>query len=100
MILYNVTIKIDRDAEEEWLEWMKSKHIPDILATRQFISSHICKLLDQPPDDDSTYVIQYRCKNREQYDTYMEKFAAAFRKEYDARYRDKYVAFRTLMEEI
>ncbi|HYV93493.1 MAG TPA: DUF4286 family protein [Chitinophagales bacterium] len=98
MLLYNVTVKIDRDAEQEWLEWMKQKHIPDVMSSGQFAGSHICKLLDQPEDDDTTYVIQYRCESRENYEFYLKNFAPALQDEYNARYKGKFVAFRTLME--
>jgi hypothetical protein len=98
MLLYNVTVKIDCDSEREWLDWMKRKHIPDVMNTGQFIGSYICKLLDQPEDDDSTYVIQYQCADREKFDQYIEKFAPAFRDEFNSRYKDKLVVFRTLME--
>jgi hypothetical protein len=33
MILYNVTVSVDPEIHDEWLAWMKSKHIPDVLAT-------------------------------------------------------------------
>ncbi|MBS1656895.1 MAG: DUF4286 family protein [Chitinophagales bacterium] len=33
MIIYNVTIKIYREAEAEWLNRMKTKHIPDVMST-------------------------------------------------------------------
>jgi hypothetical protein len=91
-------MKIDRDSEKEWLDWMKRKHIPDVMNTGQFTDSRICRLLDQPEDDDSTYVIQYQCESREKFDHYVENFAPALREEYDLRYKDRFVAFRTLME--
>ena len=98
MLLYNVTVKINRDTEQEWLEWMKQRHIPDVMSTGQFTNSHICKLLDQPDEDDSTYVIQYGCESRQKFDYYLENFATALRNEHNARYKDRFVAFRTLME--
>lgn len=98
MLLYNVTVTIDSDSEVEWLDWMKRKHIPDMMKTGQFTGSHICKLLDQPEDDDSTYVIQYQCESREKFNNYNKNFAPALRDEYNSRYKDKFVAFRTLME--
>lgn len=98
MLLYNVTVKVSRNVEDEWREWMKKKHIPDVMNTGQFTRSHICKLLDQPEEDDSTYVIQYWSESREKFDHYLEKFAPALRDEHNARYKDKFVAFRTLME--
>ena len=99
MLLYNVTVKIDQSSESEWLEWMKTKHIPDVLKTGQFIESRISKLLDQPEyDDDATYVIQYQCESLEKFNHYISTFASALRDEHNFRYKDKYVSFRTLME--
>ena len=98
MLLYNVTVKIDPQAEQEWLQWMREKHVPDVLNTGMFISAHICRLLDQPEEDHSTYVIQYSCESREKYDSYITRFAGALRDEFNTRYKDRFVAFRTLME--
>ena len=36
MILYNVTVGIDEDVEEEWLVWMIKIHIPEVMATEMF----------------------------------------------------------------
>lgn len=33
MIVYSVTVNIDSSIHEDWLAWMKSKHIPDVMAT-------------------------------------------------------------------
>lgn len=98
MVLYNVTMKIDCDIEEEWLSWMKQKHIPDVMNSGNFLSAQISRLLDQPGEEDPTYVIQYRCAGREQYENYIANFAPGFRDDYDRRYKGKFVAFRTLME--
>ncbi|MEP7127383.1 MAG: DUF4286 family protein [Chitinophagales bacterium] len=99
MLLYNVTIKITKDAEAEWLEWMKTRHIPDVLSTGQFVASRISRLLDQPDDDeDSTYVIQYQCESLEKFNYYIDVYATALREEFNQRYKDKFVSFRTLME--
>ena len=98
MILYNVTVKVDKDIEAEWLEWMKTKHVPDVLNTGQFIESRISRVLDQPDDDDPTYVIQYHCDSLEKYEYYVSTFAAALRDEFNSRYKGKFVIFRTLME--
>ncbi|MBA2407389.1 MAG: DUF4286 family protein [Chitinophagales bacterium] len=98
MLVYNVTVKIDKEVEAEWLEWMKNCHIPDVLTTGQFITSRMCKLIDESEDEDPTYVIQYHCQTIQNYNHYINKYAPALREEYEARYKNKFVAFRTLME--
>ena len=37
MIVYNVTVNIDADVQERWIEWMKEVHIPDVMATGLFL---------------------------------------------------------------
>ena len=98
MLLYNVTVKINKDVEEEWLQWMRDVHIPEVMNAGMFIESHICRLLYQPEEDDPTYVIQYVCKNRKLLDHYFEKHAPALREEHDKRYKNQFIAFRTVME--
>ena len=31
MIIYNVTICVDKEVEHEWVEWMRSKHIIEVI---------------------------------------------------------------------
>ncbi|MBX7107650.1 MAG: DUF4286 family protein [Chitinophagales bacterium] len=98
MLLYNVTIKIAKEVETEWLQWMKSSHVPDVIHTGQFAGSRISRLMDQPDEEDPTYVIQYECESIETFNYYIDTYAAALREEFAQRYKDKFVAFRTLME--
>jgi hypothetical protein len=98
MLLYNVTVKIDGDIEAEWLHWMKSHHIPDVMNTGQFSSARISKLQDQPIDDDPTYVVQYECESQEKLNRYLTGFANELREDFNRRYKDKFVLFRTVME--
>ena len=75
MILYNVTVKIDKTMAADWLHWMLSEHIPAVMGTGQFQSSRISRLLDQPADDDETYVIQYQCESMDHFNYYISTFA-------------------------
>ncbi|GLR18632.1 DUF4286 family protein [Portibacter lacus] len=97
-ILYNVTIKIDHKVEEEWLMWMKEEHIPSVMATQCFIESKINKLLLVPDDDGVMYTIQYECENMRKLQEYQGSHAPKLQKEHQDRYKDKFVAFRSVME--
>ena len=99
MLLYNVTVKIDKSIAADWLQWMKNEHIPAVMDSGQFQSSRICRLLDQPVDEeDETYVIQYQCASLEHFNYYINTFAAELREQHNKRYKNRFVAFRTLME--
>ena len=36
MLLYNVTISINKSHEADWVQWMKENHIPKVLNTGMF----------------------------------------------------------------
>lgn len=97
-ILYNVTVKIDPAIEKEWLEWMLSNHIPEVMATGCFSENKVCRLLDQDDSDGGTYSFQYVAESRGQYQRYQDEFAPALQKDHRTRYEGKFVAFRTLLQ--
>jgi len=98
MLLYNVSVKVDHAIEVEWLQWMKESHVPDVLNTQMFLEARICKLDLLEPDDDNTFIIQYSCESREKLEVYFEMFAPALRENFNTRYKDRTILFRTVME--
>ena len=97
MILYNVTVKILNEVNLDWLNWMKTVHIPDVMNTGLFVENKICRIIEEDPDG-TTYAIQYFCKDMDTFMKYQNEYAKELQKEHTQRYDGKYVAFRTLME--
>lgn len=97
MIIYNVTVNIEDEVHDNWVEWMKNVHIPDVMSTGLFIESRFCKVLADE-DSGTTYSIQYTCPNMETLEKYYREYAPRLQEEHTKRYRDKFVAFRTLLE--
>lgn len=100
MILYNVTVNIDSSVHDEWLEWMKTKHIPDVLATGLFIDNKIFRILPEHETDGRTYSIQYFLNSMNDLENYQKEFAPKLQSEHSEKYKDKFVAFRTVMEHV
>lgn len=100
MILYNVTINIDQNVESDWVHWMKTVHIPDVMATGLFESYKFYKLLHEMEGGGINYSAQYFAKSIEDINIYMEQFAPKLQADVKARYQDKYITFRSLLEEV
>ncbi|GAB2487418.1 MAG: DUF4286 family protein [Cytophagales bacterium] len=100
MILYNITINVTPDIEEDFLSWMKSTHIPEVLETGIFHEHKFFRLLHDSEDGSTNYCIQYFTDSMEQMMEYEKKHASILRAKTQERYRDKAVAFRTLLETI
>ena len=97
MYIYNVTINVDDNAHHQWLKWMRTEHIPAVLSTGLFNGYRICRLLDVE-DEGTTYSIQYSCNSLKEYTEYKEKHATRLQKEASDKFKDKFTAFRTLLE--
>ncbi|KRT16677.1 hypothetical protein ASU31_07630 [Pedobacter ginsenosidimutans] len=97
MFLYNVTLILDDAAAEEWLQWMQDVHIPEVMATGMFISNRLLKVVDSP-NEGVTYCAQYVAETLDHYNKYQEVFAPALQAELNERYKNRFVAYRTLME--
>lgn len=100
MLLYNVTIGIDKDIEEEWVEWIRSNHIPSVMKTGLFVDSKMYKILHDQEDGSISYSVQYFAKNINDINRYLQQFAPAIIEAHRQRFVNKHVVFQTLLEEV
>jgi hypothetical protein len=100
MLLYNVTIGIDKQVEAEWLHWMKEKHMPDVLNTGMFVEAKIYKILHNTEEETVSYSVQYFATTLTHVETYLDNFATKLRAEAEEKFKGRHVAFRTLLEEV
>lgn len=96
MILYNVTVSIDASAEQDWLQWMRATHIPDVIATGCFSEGRLSRIHAEE-EGGLTYAITYVSPSQEKFDEYQSNFAPKLQKEHVDRYSGRFAAFRTLM---
>ena len=98
MIIYNVTTNIHESVHNQWLNWMQTKHIPEILATKKFSSARIVKVLIEEEMGGTTYSVQYTTDSKATLQKYYDDDAPAFRQEALKLFGDKMLAFRTELE--
>lgn len=99
MIIYNVTVKIERSIHGDWVDWMRNVHIPEVMATGYFTKSTMLRLLEPPADEEGiTYAIQYTCNNIEALRRYQEEESPALQAKVAERYEGKFFAFRTILK--
>ena len=101
MIIYNVTVNVESSVEKEWLKWMQEIHIPDVMKTGLFVENKILRLLSQNEGEiGTTYAIQYACKSMKDFEIYQKNHAPVLQQEHLKRYKDKCLAFRTMLETV
>jgi len=98
MLIYNVTINIDESVHDQWLDWMKDKHLPDMLATGKFSHAKMVKVLVEEDMGGITYSVQYTTQSRDTLEAYYKEDADRLRADAQKMFPNKFVDFRTELE--
>jgi len=97
MILYNVTIILDDEIHHEWLNWMKTKQIPDVMNTGNFVSNRMLKVVDSP-NEGVTYCVQYISDTFEKLNEFRQINEHLIQASTPEQFNNKLVVFQTVME--
>jgi phosphoribosylamine-glycine ligase len=98
MIIYNVTVNIHESVHQEWLLWMKNKHIPEVLATGKFSKAILTRVMIEEEMGGITYSTQYTTDSKTTLDTYYTEDAPRLREEGLKLFGEKMLSFRTELE--
>lgn len=97
MYIYNVTINIEETIHDRWLEWMKTEHIPAMLATGKFSKALMTRVVVKEEMGGITYSVQYTTDSKEMLQKYYVENAPELRAQ-SKPFEGKFVAFRTELE--
>lgn len=101
MIVYSVTVNIEEDVHNNWFDYMKYLHIPEILETGLVKDYKMFRILTRQPDETGvTYNIQYFFDTIEDYYQYQKDYSPSLQQGHAQKFAGKFVAFRTLLEEV
>lgn len=100
MFIYNVTVKVSHHRVEEWLEWMREVHIPELMGTGFFKDHQICELLNVEEEGGKTFAVQYFLETKSDYNRYQELHAPKFQAASHEKFGEDALGFRTLMMKI
>lgn len=101
MVIYNVTINVDMNIQEDWLNWMKKEHIPDVLNTGKFQGYRMLRVVNRSAGEEGvTYVVQYFCENLRKLQEYQAHYAQLLQQKHQDKYGTQVMAFRTILEDV
>lgn len=100
MFLYNETFGIDPSSEETWIRWMKEVYIPGVINTGMFNSFRFFKVLHESEDGTVSYSVQFFSSSINDVQQFLEVHAPPIVKKLHENFKDKHVAFRTLLQEV
>ncbi len=100
MILFSLTVNIDNDVKEEWLEWMKQTFIPSLWLTGFFVEKRFLKLLNEEEGNGTTFSLQLTLSNLESLRNFEADHLYDFRKMLYGKYAGRLVDFYTVLEKV
>lgn len=98
-ILYNVTVSLDPTVEHDWVSWMRTNHIPEVLATGCFLESRLSKMNNEE-EGAITYAVTYVCYSEEHLERYQKEHAPLLQKDHSEKFNGKFAAFRSTLNVI
>lgn len=97
-IIYSVTVRVDTVIAQEWLAWMRTVHIPEVLATGCFRGCTVGRVLEPAAGEREAFVVEYAAASGERLREYRERYAEALQRAHTDRYAGRFEASRSVRE--
>ena len=96
MVLYNVTVSVSPEKSGDWLHYMRTQHIPEVMATGAFRDWKICRIHAEEEGGEA-FSVQYVAHDGNALEHYFEHHAPALRQDHMERFGKHTAAFRTIL---
>ena len=97
MVTYSVQIKIRYDLFDEYVAWLKTEHIKEMLAVPGFIEAELCTRKGGAMESSSKDVqITYKLQNEEDLKHYLAEYAMPMREKGLEKFSGQYSAHREI----
>jgi hypothetical protein len=83
---------------QEWMPWLKTVYIPEVMASGFFTDSKILRLLSEAQENGFTYAVQFTMPSATYVDKIDEDFYLAYDRMPSKKFGDKVLFFRTVLE--
>ncbi|GAB3010552.1 DUF4286 family protein [uncultured Cyclobacterium sp.] len=100
MVLYNVTINIDRDREEEFIAWMKQEYLSRVMQTGLFYEKRFFRLLQEDNGNGINFSAQFLAENLEDLEFFQERYAEVLSEILKEKFGSQFVSFRSVLESV
>jgi hypothetical protein len=96
-VIYAVTVRVDPAVAAEWAEWMRTVHLPEVLATGCFTRCVMQREAEPATEDGRvTWVMEYHARSLEQLRAYRREHAPALQRSHTERYDGRFTAARSV----
>lgn len=98
MLIYNITYLVADRETETWLQWMKEKVIPEMLAADIFANPQIAKVLTNLDEGGSSYSVQFHCDSAYELDKWQQTNVENLQEECSRMFGAEVLFFPTILK--
>jgi hypothetical protein len=96
-VLYSVTVHVDPAVAEEWLTWMRTVHVPEVVRVGGFLGCAITREVAPAPGSNRvTFVLDYQVPSLETLNDYRTRHATDLQQAHADRYSGHFEASRSV----
>ena len=96
-IICNITMNVDKDVHDKWLEWIRSIYVREVLETGCFERSRLLRI-HAFEQGGFTYAVQFEAENMESYERYQRQFSKSISSRLEARFPGQAQTITTVLE--
>jgi len=100
MVLYNITINIDSEKEEEFIAWMNQVYFYGIMQTGLFYEKRFFRLLQEDNGEGINFSAQFLAENLEDLKFFQSRYGAIFRERIKEKFGNQFVSFQSVLESV
>lgn len=99
MIIYSVTVSIERPQAAEWLLWMEQDYLPEALASGYIQSYRMNQLMEPIYEPNTiTYNVQYEMQGLSEMDAFRRLVEPTLEGYHQARFGEQSLAVRSVLK--
>ncbi len=98
MLIFNTSYHISQNFYNEWFSWLRSEHIPFMLASGKFRSPQLAKIIQTDETDGSSYSLQFNIENMDELLQWHEENGQYFDTHCSRKFGSEVLFFSTVLE--
>lgn len=100
MFLYNLTIHVEWQIHDAFLQWLENELLPDLLQRPYFHSYKLMELLGTDEQEGKTYSLQLYVESMAMFNRFSEIYSNAFFKKFTNKWGQQCYLFPSLLREL
>ena len=98
MLIFNTTYQVTTKHTENWIQWIKTDHIPYMMKSELFLEPQISKIVGSEDESGTSFSVQYKIDNMDSLILWHKQYATEFQGIVSAKFGTEVVFFSTVLE--